>query len=317
MRVYLASRFSRGDELLRYKADLERHGIEVTSRWLLGGHEWAGTDDDALPIDVGERFAREDLEDLRAADVVVCFTEAPPTPFDLEPNRGEEEWLPVAQSQLGYEVSSWGRVRNGAGDIVVGSFNRGYRRVKPDGKHSTNVHVHKLVADAFLGVCPEGHEIDHRDGDKANNWRGNLEYVTHTENVRRAAERMRGGPHARENNGRAKLTSDQAAEIRLRYAAGEQNKAALGREYGVSDTVIRNVVNFVSWRPESLDTGRRGGRHCEFGYALATRKEILVVGPRENVFYCLEEVRHRESWEEALAQLALWCGYPTPLGTES
>jgi len=40
-------------------------------------------------------------------------------------------------------------------------------------------------------------------------------------------------------------------------------------------------------------------------------------GPRENVFYCLEEVRHRESWEEALAQLALWCGYPTPLGTES
>lgn len=143
MRVYLASRFSRGDELLRYKADLERHGIEVTSRWLLGGHEWAGTDDDALPIDVGERFAREDLEDLRAADVVVCFTEAP---------------------------------RSGAS---------------------------------------------------------------------------------------------------------------------------------------------RGGRHVEFGYALATRKEILVVGPRENVFYCLEEVRHRESWEEALAQLALWCGYPTPLGTES
>jgi nucleoside 2-deoxyribosyltransferase len=31
----------------------------------------------------------------------------------------------------------------------------------------------------------------------------------------------------------------------------------------------------------------RGGRHVEFGYALALGKEIAVVGPRENVFHWL------------------------------
>jgi nucleoside 2-deoxyribosyltransferase len=139
VKVYLAARFSRANELLTYKADLERHGIEVTSRWLLGGHEWAGTDDDALPLAIGEHFAQEDLEDLIRADVVVCFTEAP-----------------------------------------------------------------------------------------------------------------RSGPS-------------------------------------------------------------RGGRHVEYGYALAMNKEILVVGHRENVFYCLDWVRFHETWESALERLALWCGFPATL----
>lgn len=33
-----------------------------------------------------------------------------------------------------------------------------------------------------------------------------------------------------------------------------------------------------------------GGRHVEFGYALALRKPILVVGVRSNVFHYLSEV---------------------------
>ncbi len=75
--VYLAARFSRAPELNRYVTELAEAGITVTSRWLRGGHEWEGTDDDALPHPVGARFAREDIEDIRAADVVVAFTEVP------------------------------------------------------------------------------------------------------------------------------------------------------------------------------------------------------------------------------------------------
>ena len=77
MKVYLAARFSRLPELLGYRAELEAQGIEVTSRWLLGGHEWEGTDDDALPQEVGARFAEDDIADINAADAIVCFTEAP------------------------------------------------------------------------------------------------------------------------------------------------------------------------------------------------------------------------------------------------
>lgn len=47
----------------------------------------------------------------------------------------------------------------------------------------------------------------------------------------------------------------------------------------------------------------RGGRHVEFGMAYARNQRCLVVGPRENVFHCMDDVRHFETWEEALEQL--------------
>jgi nucleoside 2-deoxyribosyltransferase len=77
LKVYLASRFSRGPELNQYRLQLNNAGIETTSRWLNGGHLWEGTDDDQLPQAVGAQFAQEDLDDLLAADVLVAFTEPP------------------------------------------------------------------------------------------------------------------------------------------------------------------------------------------------------------------------------------------------
>lgn len=77
MKVYLAARFSRFDELNLCRAELETLGISVTSRWLRGGHEWVGTPDDEIPRDHLARFAAEDLEDLDVADMLVCFTESP------------------------------------------------------------------------------------------------------------------------------------------------------------------------------------------------------------------------------------------------
>jgi len=77
--VYLASRFSRLPELNRYRAELEDAGIAVTSRWLLGGHEWVGTPEEAIPRDHLARFATEDLEDIDAADVLVAFVDQPST----------------------------------------------------------------------------------------------------------------------------------------------------------------------------------------------------------------------------------------------
>lgn len=42
--------------------------------------------------------------------------------------------------------------------------------------------------------------------------------------------------------------------------------------------------------------GGKGGRHVEFGYALALGKRVIVVGPRENVFHTLPEIEHYTSW---------------------
>jgi nucleoside 2-deoxyribosyltransferase len=50
-------------------------------------------------------------------------------------------------------------------------------------------------------------------------------------------------------------------------------------------------------------TASRGGRHVEFGLALALDKRTMVVGPRENVFHCLPQVEVFETWLKCLKEL--------------
>ncbi len=76
MRIYLAARYSRREELQGYRAELEQRGHEVTSRWVWTDHD--------LPLDadpglggLGVRFAMEDWEDLLRSDCVISFTEDP------------------------------------------------------------------------------------------------------------------------------------------------------------------------------------------------------------------------------------------------
>lgn len=78
MKCYLASRYSRYIELQEYRADLEKLGHTVTSRWINGGHK---VDDQGLSQEAEQeeriRLANEDVEDLMEADWIIAFTEAP------------------------------------------------------------------------------------------------------------------------------------------------------------------------------------------------------------------------------------------------
>lgn len=71
------------------------------------------------------------------------------------------------------------------------------------------------------------------------------------------------------------------------------------------------VVSFT----EPKDTSsRRGGRHVEFGGALALGKRLIVIGHRENIFHCLPQVEFFGCWEDALRAL---CSAPAAaLGAE-
>jgi len=42
VRIYLASRYTRIDEMNSYADELRGAGHEITSRWLLGSHQWDG-----------------------------------------------------------------------------------------------------------------------------------------------------------------------------------------------------------------------------------------------------------------------------------
>lgn len=48
----------------------------------------------------------------------------------------------------------------------------------------------------------------------------------------------------------------------------------------------------------------RGGHHTEFGAALALEKQLILVGPRENVFHALPEVQWFPDWSRLVMALA-------------
>lgn len=87
-------------------------------------------------------------------------------------------------------------------------------------------------------------------------------------------------------------------EFRRRNA--DEDRADLDR----ADCLIAFVAE------ERSDT--RGGNHVEFGYALAQRQRVMLVGVQGNVFHCLPEVEHYENARACLAKLAGEVGMEVP-----
>lgn len=59
----------------------------------------------------------------------------------------------------------------------------------------------------------------------------------------------------------------------------------------------------ISFTEEPRKTTTRGGRHVEFGGALAAGKRCIVIGWRENVFHCLQSVEFFDDWDSCVASL--------------
>jgi hypothetical protein len=113
MKIYLASRYSRREELCGYRTQLEAIGHTVTSRWLNGKHQ---IDDKGTPIgEKGEHlvegddgsstacaaslqahFVQEDCADVASANCVISFTEAPRSPLGTRGGRHVEFGMAVA-----------------------------------------------------------------------------------------------------------------------------------------------------------------------------------------------------------------------------
>lgn len=160
-----------------------------------------------------------------------------------EPDTEDRMWRQVP-GWPEYEVSAAGGVR-AAGDrngSVLGQSispwthgTSGYQMVAlyRNGGKVCNARVHRLVAQAFLGPLPAGHEVNHRNCVRSDNRVANLEYVTRSENLRHASEH--GSLKAK------KLGESKVREIRQRAATGE-SRQALAEAFGVTPHTIYCVI---------------------------------------------------------------------------
>jgi nucleoside 2-deoxyribosyltransferase len=49
------------------------------------------------------------------------------------------------------------------------------------------------------------------------------------------------------------------------------------------------------YQPDEWVNKGTGGRHVEFGYAIARKKLVVMIGPHSNIFHYLDSVLHLES----------------------
>lgn len=111
--------------------------------------------------------------------------------------------------------------------------------------------VHVLVMRTFCGPCPDGMEVNHKNGIKSDNLIDNLEYVTHDKNVKHAKSLGLLNPRRGEQNGAAKLDRFKVQDIRARMEIVKTARCAtmnlLAKEFGVSEPTIQAIVYKKIW----------------------------------------------------------------------
>jgi hypothetical protein len=148
--------------------------------------------------------------------------------------------------RFGADSSAWSKWSSGTRRDITrfGEWKRlqpcpdraGYLRVKIDGQPRS---LHRLIAEAFHGPCPEGQECRHLNGDRADNRPSNLCWGTRSENMR---DRVRHGTlNIRgERNPNAKLSDDDVRDIRQLLSLGCLQRE-VGRQFGVTQVMISRI----------------------------------------------------------------------------
>lgn len=113
--------------------------------------------------------------------------------------------------------------------------------------------VHRLVAEAFLGPCPLGREVNHKSGNKRDNSLGNIEYVTKSQNIAHAY-RLGLRNHQGSHHPRATISESDVLSIRAIARTSVSNivwgheKQRIAERFGTTVRVIESVRSRQNWK---------------------------------------------------------------------
>ena len=167
----------------------------------------------------------------------------------------KETWHTIYKGY--YAVSNMGRIKRmkcGSNNTYVGKIlrpilnSKGYIQARlyiSNGRVVTPL-VHILVAKYFIGPCPKGKEVDHKNDNKGDPIVSNLHYITHRKNMLKCPFMNR--DTRGERNGSAKLNNYAVKNIRSLYKIGKFTQSQLAEKFNVSISTISRVVTNKGWR---------------------------------------------------------------------
>ena len=142
-----------------------------------------------------------------------------------------------------YDISDLGRVKHKFKNhyrIISGSLHQdGFIFVTLHGKQYP---LHRLVAKLWHpDTYSEELVVNHKDGNKQNNFASNLEWVTQKENIVHSIENGLQPNHARGYTG--KFDASERETIKRLWDSGEMSKRQIAAKYNVSHTCVCDIIN--------------------------------------------------------------------------
>lgn len=122
--------------------------------------------------------------------IITDFPDVISFDHDLGKNDYIEIWEPVNNYEKQYEVSNFGRIRSLPRNTTSGKIinpiktESGLWVSLRNSGNDTKQLIHRLVAKSFIENPENKPQINHIDGNRWNNFVGNLEWVTNSENVK-------------------------------------------------------------------------------------------------------------------------------------
>lgn len=146
------------------------------------------------------------------------------------------------------ELTPCGRILYNGKERNISS-NQTYKRVTiyiGPGEPKT-LSIHRLVAETFIGTIPNGMVINHKDGNKHNNYYTNLEIVTPKENIRHSLDNNLTKPKVGEESHFAIMKEEDILKIYGLIKMFKSNEE-IAKELGTNFKQISQIRSGKKWK---------------------------------------------------------------------